>query len=593
MSRLLTRITFSFVVAFFIFLVYVHLPRRRPVRLTNPTHCPLVPPDPPYQPPAHDRFNWRNVAQKNPLKSYSTIARERPLPLPRIQHEFTRPGPERAATLRRRRAEVKRVFKKGWTAYKQRAWMQDELTPVTGASRNNWGGWGATLVDTLDTLWIMDMKVDFEQAVVAAATIDFDPYKGQIDNVNIFETTIRYLGGLLGAYDLTDCRDKRLLNKAVELGDMLYAAFDTFNRMPLLLWDARNTADGNDQLPFGKSYLAEIGSLSLEFTRLSQLTGDMRWFDAIQRITDLLDAQQNTTNIPGLWPVTCSPIEQVFNKNPAFSLGPMADSAYEYLPKMYALLGGIDPAPQYERMYTTAMQTAKERLFFRPITPDHADILISGQAFATARGDSTTDPETQHLTCFAGGMLALGGRLFPSNKDHIKMGRKLTDGCIWAYRNTPTGIMPERFHMAPCGGRFGAHSNTDGNDCTFDKDVWRDQYGDDFPAGFTGVTDTKYSLRPEAIESVFYLYRITGDERLQDAAWDMFQAIEQYTKTDLANAELKNVFSTNPITHADTMESFWTAETLKYFYLVFSDPGVISLDDFVFNTEAHPFRLPK
>ncbi len=96
---------------------------------------------------------------------------------------------------------------------------------------------------------------------------------------------------------------------------------------------------------------------------------------------------------------------------------------------------------------------------------------------------------------------------------------------------------------------------------------------------------------PEAIESVFILYRITGDPVLLEKAWNMFNAIAQHTVTDIAHAALDDCTVTEP-PKADRMESFWLAETLKYFYLIFSDPGVISLDEFVFNTEAHPLKRP-
>jgi len=111
-----------------------------------------------------------------------------------------------------------------------------------------------------------------------------------------------------------------------------------------------------------------------------------------------------------------------------------------------------------------------------------------------------------------------------------------------------------------------------------------------FP-GFTGIGDARYILRPEAIESVFILYRMTGDERLRDQAWDMFQAIERHTKVEYGSAALVDVTSNTP-RQSDIMESFWTAETLKYFYLIFSPQDLISLDDYVFNTEAHPFKRP-
>ena len=110
------------------------------------------------------------------------------------------------------------------------------------------------------------------------------------------------------------------------------------------------------------------------------------------------------------------------------------------------------------------------------------------------------------------------------------------------------------------------------------------------PPGFTAHGDTRYILRPEAIESIFILYRITGDAELMDHAWRMFEAIIRATKTDIAHAAVTDVRATQPPKN-DRMESFWLAETLKYFYLIFSEPSLINLDRYVLNTEAHPFKV--
>ena len=72
----------------------------------------------------------------------------------------------------------------------------------------------------------------------------------------------------------------------------------------------------------------------------------------------------------------------------------------------------------------------------------------------------------------------------------------------------------------------------------------------------------------------------------------MFLAVQKYTHTTYGASAIDDVTKSLP-TQEDTEESFWLAETLKYFYLVFSSPDVVSLDDFVFNTEAHPFRIPR
>ena len=94
------------------------------------------------------------------------------------------------------------------------------------------------------------------------------------------------------------------------------------------------------------------------------------------------------------------------------------------------------------------------------------------------------------------------------------------------------------------------------------------------------VPRDQYILRPEAIESVFVMYRLTGDNSWRQKGWQMFKAIEKHTRTAIANSGIEDVMSEKP-EFTDVMESFWLGETLKYFYLLFSDPTLVSLDDYV------------
>lgn len=111
------------------------------------------------------------------------------------------------------------------------------------------------------------------------------------------------------------------------------------------------------------------------------------------------------------------------------------------------------------------------------------------------------------------------------------------------------------------------------------------------PLGVVDIVARNYILRPEAIESVWYMYRITGDSHWREEGWKMFEAIEKHTATLSGNSAIDDVTRAEPDQN-NSMESFWLAETLKYFYLLFADEGVVSLDDWVLNTEAHPFRRP-
>lgn len=178
----------------------------------------------------------------------------------------------------------------------------------------------------------MGMGEEFEEAVKAVSKINFSTCA--LDEINVFETTIRYMGGLLGAWDLTGGRYPVLLEKSVELGDMIYKAFDTPNRMPVTRWNFKDAKAGISQQAPTDSLIAEIGSLTLEMTRLSQVTGDVKYYDAIARITDQLVHQQNLTRLPGLFPIVVNPRDLNFTEGDTFTFGGMVDSLYEYLPKV-------------------------------------------------------------------------------------------------------------------------------------------------------------------------------------------------------------------------------------------------------------------
>lgn len=542
-------------------------------------------------------YFWKTVPVNYPPRSIRPLPAEQPIAFPKVQvGKFPRITTEREE----HRQAVKAVFTKAWRSYKEKAWLFDELTPISGRSRNPFGGWGATLVDSLDTLWIMDMRDEFDQAVHAATTINFT--RTNRAQINVFETTIRYLGGFLSAYDFSG--DERLLRKAVEVGELLFKAFDTPNRMPITRWDMDAAGKGEKQMASDGVLIAEIGSLTMEFTRLSLLTSEPKWFDAVQRITDIMADAQGRTALAGMWPMVVNGRKENFHEGTHFTLAAMADSAFEYLPKMAALLGG--QLSEYQDMYEKAMDTATRYLIFRPLTPTNADILIAGTARTSTLDRKTTvtvEYEGQHLSCYTGGMYTLGGKLF-GRQDDVDIGAKLTEGCIWTYAASKHGVMPETFHMAPCADR---------NDCEWDELMWKKQVmldngqtitgqfdadiatadklieSERLPRGFTKIGDRRYILRPEAIESVFILYRATGREDLLDTAWAMFKAIDQITTTDLANSAVNDV--TDADSHrSDSMESFWMGETLKYFYLIFSEESLVDLDKWVFNTEAHPFR---
>lgn len=562
-----------------------------------------------YLSPAADRIkHWVKLPDRYPVSTLIRLPSGSPKKIPKVQ--ATEPLEDAGQTALRlsRRDMVKACFKRSWEGYKNHAWLKDELAPISGGSKNTFGGWAATLVDSLDSLWILGMKDDFEQAVGALEDIDFTTTDAR--EINVFETTIRYMGGFLAAYDVSGAKYPVLLKKAKEVGELLICCFDTPNRMPIPRWNWRNYVDGQAQVAPSRALVSEIGTLSLEFTRLTQLTGDPKYYDAVQRISDTLEKEQGNTRLPGMWPITVDMEAQSFKEDTSFSLGAMSDSAYEYFPKQYLLLGGLLTQPK--KLYENFIGVAKERLFFRIYNPDNKPLTVSGSALVRRSGDIQLVSATEHLTCFVGGMVALASRVF-DRPDELALAGELTNGCIWAYDSNVNGIGPEIYSVIPC--------PKDG-DCNWSEEVWYEgicntthfmpKEGEDatvarakhtkqeiedrrLTPGLVAIHDTRYVLRPEAIESVFIMYRITGERRWQEAAWRMFQHVEKATRSEFGAAAIVDI-TVDPENvssqRMDSMESFWLAETLKYYYLIFEDFDKVSLDEYVLNTEAHPLKRP-
>jgi len=200
----------------------------------NYGYTPYIP-RPPRPNLADGRTHWKKLPDRFPVTSFIPLPTGTPAKIPTVQSLPPFEDAKQKQTRLQRRDAVKESFTHSWQGYKNHAWLRDEVTPISGKYRDAFGGWAATLVDSLDTLWIMGMKEDFELAVAACQAIDFTTTEAE--NVNVFETTIRYMGGFLAAYDISGGQYPTLLLKAVEVGELLMSVFDTPNRMPITRWD--------------------------------------------------------------------------------------------------------------------------------------------------------------------------------------------------------------------------------------------------------------------------------------------------------------------------------------------------------------------
>ncbi|KAJ5090874.1 hypothetical protein N7532_009558 [Penicillium argentinense] len=581
-------------------------PRLRSSDTTNslPTPSPIAQEAPavddlPPNDPISDSL-WRRLPVRYPAVPGQPLPTETSRKLPRIQLATSKFSRLTLWYQSERQAAVKDAFQRCWDSYKSIAWPTDELAPLSGLPRNVLGAWGTTLIDNLDTLWIMDMKEDFEKAVAAVSEINFEDTPSP--EINTHEVNVRILGGLLSAYDLS--ADKQLLNKAVDVGDMLYAAFDTPNRMPIIHWDLHKAARQEEQQAEEVVSASELGSFVLEFTRLSQITGDPKYFDAAQHVMTKFDQLQGQTKLSGMWPVILNPRAEVFSGD-VYTMGAEVDSLYKDIPRAYALLSG--QVPIYRKMYERTTRTAASHSFFRPLNAENKGILLPGsvRVSITQNGKQRTTLQAQahYRGCFAGGMFAMGGQLF-NIPIHRQIADNLVDGCIWAQKTMPMGIMPEVFETIPCESQRSCPwnewlwkqevrkkaSNQQNADLTLNIDAFIKDHN--LPKGIIAVTDTRYNLRPEMIESMFILYRTTGREDLLDIAWEMFENIQNATHVPNGNAAIVDVTVDAAPIHSDSMESHWMSQTLKYFYLMFSAPDLISMDEYVFNSGGHPFKMP-
>lgn len=462
------------------------------------------------------------------------------------------------------RDAVRNIFLKSYKAYEKSAWGHDDLGPLS--NRGNGGfvdsrnGWGATIIDGMGTMQIMGLTDYFNEAVSFASGINFS--KSNTSNtVSVFESSIRYIGGLLSAYELSGKQHRTLVTKAAQLADKLIFAWVGDNDVPFGQLDFSSNTPVNQN-----SNIAEAGSLLLEWATLSKYTGDNKYFEFAAK--SMRRIATNPSPLPGLPaqgidPNTGAPVGGYI------TWGGGSDSYFEYLIKFPRLNNTGDPL--YANTWKLAVDASMHSLLKESTVANQiylADIDSQGRVVHVG----------SHLACFYGGNWIMGGHL-TNNQTIIDIALKLVDSCWNTYASTTTGIGPETFAFASSDGGF-----TNGAAPTSDQQDFYEKHG-------FYITDSDYILRPEVMESNFYAWRSTGDIKYLNRASQVIQSINKYLSVNNAYAGIEDVDSATS-KKIDDMESFWFAETLKYLYLTFDDPTHISLDNYVFNTEAHPFEAP-
>ncbi|KAI9569936.1 glycoside hydrolase family 47 protein [Boletus coccyginus] len=473
------------------------------------------------------------------LASVAALANGGPVQLANLQL------PSSAAT---HQQAVVDLFVESYEAYQTYAWGHDDLLPVSLSYSDSLNGWGASISDALGTMWLMGFHDWFEEAVDYVATVDFSVSQTN-DTVSLFETTIRHVGGFLSAYELSGHQYDVLVQKAEQVAQQMTYAFVGDNSVPY------RELNFTDHTPVNEtSNIAEAGTLTLEWNPYTPGTDTYRQLaekSAVLPGMPALEIDPSTGNSVGSY----------------VSWGSQCDSFYEYLIKYPRLTNTDDNS--YVDAWLTAVDTSIKVLLKNSTV---------GNWVYLADYDSQILHVGSHLACFYGGNWILGGKL-TNNDTIVNIGLQLTDACWNTYASTATGIGPELFAYMSSDGNY-----TEGPAPTAEQIQFYDKHG-------YYITLPDYIMRPEVLESNFYAWRVTGDTKYLDNAASAIKSFQTYLPTTVAYTGLIDV---NNVTSSkyDDMESFWFGEVLKYLYLTFDDPDNISLDEYVFNTECHPFESP-
>jgi len=230
----------------------------------------------------------------------------------------------------------------------------------------------------------------------------------------------------------------------------------------------------------------------------------------------------------------------------------MADSYYEYQLKLWILTGKNNY--QYLTRYRLAMRDMMALLYNR--SDDYSYIGVYEHQKLSAR--------MEHLACFVPGLLALGIMHEAVTGEeailHRKVAEEVTYTCVQMYLRSRTGLSGE---------------------CAFFR-----------PENSLAYSPPHYILRPETVESLFLMWRLTHNPQYRDWGWTIFQNIESFTKVAHGYSGLRDINTVG--SYNNNMESFFLAETLKYLYLLFSEDVLLPLvgkNAVVFNTEAHPLHI--
>ncbi|CAN0249261.1 unnamed protein product [Lampetra planeri] len=452
----------------------------------------------------------------------------------------------------RLREQVLEMFDHAYGSYMTRAFPDDELMPLSCRGRDRerepsrgdaddaLGRFSLTLIDSLDTLVVLDRLEEFDRAVrkvLSTVRLDSDIV------VSVFEANIRALGGLLGGHVMAAMlREKggghmawyrdELLLMASELGRRLLPAFNTSSGLPHPRVNLAHGVAGGESGAGAEeaTCTACAGSFILEFAALSRLTGEPEFEERARRALDFLwERRERSSDLVGTV-INIHTGEWVRRDS---GVGAGIDSYYEYLLKAYVLLGDEELLLRFNAHYASIMRWVSQPPLLLDVHMHEPEVAARGWMDA--------------LLAFFPGLQVLKGDLRPAIETHEML-----------YQLT------QRHHFLPEAFTTELHVH------------W-----------------PQHPLRPEFAESTYFLYKATGDPHYLEVGRSIVDNLNAHARVPCGFAGVRDVRTG---THEDRMDSYFLAETFKYLYLLFTDDADVPFDlgAFVFTTEAHllPLGLP-
>ncbi|KFK31701.1 hypothetical protein AALP_AA6G147900 [Arabis alpina] len=433
------------------------------------------------------------------------------------------------------RDEVREMFYHAFDGYMNNAFPLDELKPMSCQGEDTLGGYALTLIDSLDTLALLGDRERFTSSVEwIGKNLQFNINK----TVSVFETTIRVLGGLLSAHLIasdyaTGMRIPSYNNELLVLAeDLTRRMLPAFDTPTGIPFGSVNLMHGVDKHESKITSTAGGGTLTLEFGVLSRLTNDPVFEQVAKNAVRGLWARRSTLDLVG---AHINVFTGEWTQKDA-GIGTSIDSFYEYLLKAYILFGDEEYLYIFQEAYGSVMHYLHKDPWYVEVNMDSAAIVW---------------PVFNSLQAFWPGLQVLAGDVEPAIRTHTAF------FSVWKRY----GFTPEGFNLATLSVQYGQKS---------------------------------YPLRPELIESTYWLYKATRDPRYLDAGRDFVASLQYGAKCHCGYCHITDVELHK---QEDHMESFFLAETVKYLWLLFDlAVGSDNLVDngpykYVFSTEGHLLPL--